>query len=58
MTNWQSHMTPAEAEEYNRAKRGAETFNNLAKRRYATMRKISERCRKRAVAKKGEPAHA
>ena len=54
MIDWQSHMTPEEAAEYEANKRGAETFEKLAKRRYHRMRLISQRCRQRARKAKGE----
>ena len=54
MIDWQSHMTPEEAAEYERCQRGAETFENLAKRRYHRMRLISQRCRQRAYKAKGK----
>jgi hypothetical protein len=54
MIDWQSHMTPEEAAEYEANKRGAETFEKLAKRRYHRMRLIAQRCRQRARKAKGE----
>jgi hypothetical protein len=48
MIDWQSHMTPGEVAEYEANKRGAETFEKLAKRRYHRMRLIAQRCRQRA----------
>ena len=54
MTDWRAHMTPEEAGEYDRHEINAHMFERLAKRHYARMRLIAQRCRQRARKAKGD----
>jgi uncharacterized protein YnzC (UPF0291/DUF896 family) len=48
MIDWQSHMTPEEADEIKLRREWVEVYQSATKANFRKIRKIAERCRQRA----------